>query len=212
MKKGLIIGISGIAIAVGIGVYNLSPSYSVKDAHNQEMKEFRSMMRRGGSSHNFQNNDDTAYYYTSKNIQDFNNDIYIPDNIKNDFDNIAVSLNPPDMTAGFSNDALNIQISEQRKWWYMIKDYNADKEKALKEYIHNIYTFNDIISETGVSGDLPYIMFTNGKMKAYMFFDTKYKDEVKNIDTHLSVPKTVTGVCETLTPDTIGLYSCSFGY
>lgn len=212
MKKGLIIGISGIVIAAGIGVYNLSPSYSVKDAHNQEMKEFRSMMRRGGSSRNFQSTDDTSYYYTSKNTQDFNNDIYIPNNIKNDFDNIAVSVNPPDMNADFSNNALNIQASEQRKWWYMIKDYNTDKEKALREYIHNRYTFNDIISETGSKGSLPYAVFVNGKMKAYMFFDEKYKDEFKSIDTHLSVPKTITGVCETLTPDTIELYSCSFGY
>ena len=43
IKKELIIGISGIVISAGIGVYNLSPSYSVKDAHNQEMKEFRNI-------------------------------------------------------------------------------------------------------------------------------------------------------------------------
>lgn len=198
MKKGVKIGIvTGMIIAVGIIAYNLVPSYSVKDAHNQEMKEFRSMMRRSGSRSTQSSNDNNLYYYNTKSNEEPDVNMQqnegLFNNIKNEIDNIINSGMPSDTHGIQSNTGQALYYAQQRKWWHMIKDYNADKQKTLDECILGSYTFNDIIANTDEIGGLPCIIFEKDNMRAYMFFDPKYKKDIEDMNINACVPKTITG-------------------
>lgn len=221
MKKGAKIGIiiSLSVIALGVIAFRFMPSYSVKDAHNQEMKAMRSAMRRRSSSGNSQASNDSSYYYTPKNNNeaDMSPGTYAaePDGaigkLQDGIDAIKDS-----MTA-VGNDALRemgtqVQVSESRDWQNMIREYRANPEKAQKEFLGNIYTFCDVISQTGIALGSPYIMFEKDGMSAYMFFTSSYKEEIENMDLHAIMRKTITGMCTGITADTVTLSGCYFGY
>lgn len=217
MKKVLKIGtISGIIIVAGVIAYNLIPSYFVKDAHNQEMKEFRSMMRRSGSRSTQSNNDNVSYYYNAKSNEEPDVNIQqnegMFNNIKNEIDNIINSATSAGTSGIQTNPQQALYYAQQRQWWHMIKDYNVDKQKTLDECILGSYTFNDIIADKDEIGGFPCIIFKKDNMKAYMFFDTKYKKDIEDMDINARVPKTITGVCMALTQNSVELYSCYFGY
>lgn len=220
MKKGAKIGIiiSLSVIALGMIAFRFMPSYSVKDAHNQEMKAMRSAMRRRSGSGNSQASNNSSYYYIPKN----NNEADMPPGaysaesdgaigkLKDSIDAIKDSM----MSVG--NDALGemgtqVQVSEKRDWQNMIREYRANPEKAQKEFLGNIYTFCDVISQTGIARS-PYVMFEKDGMSAYMFFDSSYKEEIENMDLHAIMHKTITGMCTGITSDTITLSGCRFGY
>ena len=221
MKKGAKIGIiiSLSVIALGVITFRFMPSYSVKDAHNQEMRAMRSAMRRRSVSGNSQTSNDSSYYYIPKNNNeaDMSPGAYAAESdgaiekLKDGIDALKDSM------ISVGNDALGemgtqVQVSENRDWQNMIREYRANPEKMQKEFLGNIYTFCDVISQTGITLGSPYIMFEKDGMSAYMFFDSSYKEEIENMDLHAIMRKTITGMYAGITSDTVTLFGCHFGY
>ena len=221
MKKGAKIGIiiSLSVIALGVITFRFMPSYSVKDAHNQEMRAMRSAMRRRSVSGNSQISNDSSYYYTPKNNNeaDMSPGAYAAESdgaigkLKDGIDALKDSM------TSVGNDALGemgtqVQVSENRDWQNMIREYRANPEKMQKEYYWSIYTFSDIITQRGMSIDVPYVMFEKDGMKAKMFFEPSQTKEIEGLDINAAIHKTITGTCLGVTETTIELYDCHFGY